>query len=336
MPRRFVAMVDALANLRAKTEEIARATKAQATKKAYQSDLRVFQSWCEKNSLEYFPTSAEALTAYLIDRCESGFSISTISRSITAISQAHKLAGFENPAQNPMVRETLKGLRRLRGVKTGRAKPLVFDSLKRIVLSLGPSPIDVRDAALLTLGWTCALRRSEIVALDGSDIESVPDGLVINIQRSKTDQEGEGRKIGVPFGSREFCPVKIILRWIEMTSPRNGQPVFFRLTRRENKVFLKSAEKHFCFRRATSRLSDRTVTRILHRCMLLAGYDTRGFSGHSLRAGFCTSCAAAGLAEYAIMSHTRHRSAETMRGYIRDGSLFRSDNPLKTLLSQSE
>ncbi|MBF0374806.1 MAG: hypothetical protein HQL39_15480, partial [Alphaproteobacteria bacterium] len=51
----------------------------------------------------------------------------------------------------------------------------------------------------------------------------------------------------------------------------------------------------------------------------------RGVAGHSLRAGFVTTAAAAGAPEWQIMRHTGHRQAETLRRYIRLGTLF-SDN----------
>ncbi|OHV18258.1 hypothetical protein BK022_00360 [Methylorubrum extorquens] len=53
-----------------------------------------------------------------------------------------------------------------------------------------------------------------------------------------------------------------------------------------------------------------------------AGLDPTLFSGHSMRAGFATSAALAGVEERLIMRQTRHRSAATVRRYIRDGELF--------------
>jgi integrase len=49
----------------------------------------------------------------------------------------------------------------------------------------------------------------------------------------------------------------------------------------------------------------------------------RTSSGHSLRAGLATAAAIAGASEPAIMRQTGHRSADMLRRYVRDASLFR-------------
>ena len=53
-----------------------------------------------------------------------------------------------------------------------------------------------------------------------------------------------------------------------------------------------------------------------------AGYDADAYSGHSLRAGFATSAARAGVPEAHIQTQTGHKSLPVLRGYIRRGSLF--------------
>ena len=82
-----------------------------------------------------------------------------------------------------------------------------------------------RDRALLLIGFAAGLRRSELVGLDVSDIEIVPQGVVIHLRRSKTDQEGAGRKIGVPFGRTRFCPVMALGHWRERSGIAEG-PLF--------------------------------------------------------------------------------------------------------------
>ena len=68
------------------------------------------------------------------------------------------------------------------------------------------SLIGIRDRALLLIGFAGAFRRSELVALNVSDIEFGADGLKVTIRRSKTDQEGEGQVIGIAYGTC-LCPV---------------------------------------------------------------------------------------------------------------------------------
>ena len=59
---------------------------------------------------------------------------------------------------------------------------------------------DARDRSLLLVGFAGGFRRSEIVGLNWDDVERVRQGLVVTLRRSKTDQEGVGRKVGIPFG----------------------------------------------------------------------------------------------------------------------------------------
>jgi site-specific recombinase XerC len=74
---------------------------------------------------------------------------------------------------------------------------------------LGTDPAGCRDRALLLLGFAGALRRSELVGLDLADVTEGTDGLTVHLRRSKTDQEGTGRTVGVPFGSNPAtCPVR--------------------------------------------------------------------------------------------------------------------------------
>ena len=49
-------------------------------------------------------------------------------------------------------------------------------------------------------------------------------------------------------------------------------------------------------------------------------------SPHGLRAGFIATADGNGVADERIMEHTRYRSLETMRGYVRRDRLNR-DNP---------
>ena len=52
------------------------------------------------------------------------------------------------------------------------------------------------------------------------------DGLTVTLRRSKTDQEGVGRKVGIPYGSNpQTCPVRTVQAWLEVAAIVEG-PVF--------------------------------------------------------------------------------------------------------------
>lgn len=153
-------------------------------------------------------------------------------------------------------------------------------------------------------------RRSELVSLDVEDLKFTDDGLEVVLRRSKTDQEGEGRKLGIPYGGTPLtCPVRAVRDWLEHASLTLSEGRLFRHVSRGGKV-------------GRARLGDRAVALIVKKRALLAGFDPAEFAGHSLRAGLATSAAKAGKGERAIMKQTGHRSAAVLRRYIRDAELF--------------
>jgi integrase len=88
---------------------------------------------------------------------------------------------------------------------------VLTDDLKQILAEVPDTPLGKRDRALLLLGFAGAFRRSELVALDVADLEDNREGLIVRIRKSKTDQEGEGRAVGIPRGADPpTCPVETL------------------------------------------------------------------------------------------------------------------------------
>jgi integrase len=172
--------------------------------------------------------------------------------------------------------------------------------------------IGLRDRALILLGFAGAFRRSEVVGLNLADLAFSRDGLTVFLRRSKTDQEGQGRKIGIPYGANpETCPVRTLQTWLDQAALAEG-PVF------------RSLNRHGQLR--PRRLGGVDVARIVKKLAQRAGLDPAKYAGHSLRAGHATSAAASGASERSIMNQTGHRSVQMVRRYIREGSLFRENS----------
>jgi integrase len=192
----------------------------------------------------------------------------------------------------------------------------MVDELRRMADALPDSTLGVRDRALLLLGFAGAFRRSELVALDVGDVRPTADGLVVTLRRSKTDQEGTGREVGIPYGSTPAtCPVRAVRAWLAVHAflSQGGTecPLFHRIDRHG--------------RQLPGRLSDRAVARVVQRTARSAGLEAASYAGHSLRAGLATSAAAADVPERVIAQQTGHRSMAVLRRYIRSGSLFREN-----------
>lgn len=289
----------------------AASARSAATQTAYRHDWSSFDRWCSSQGLRSLPANPESVAVYLAHLADSGRKVAGIERALAAISQAHKVAGHDSPRKSAEVQGVMKGIRRTHGTAQRQKAPVLVDDLRRMVSSLPATLIGHRNRALLLFGFAGAFRRSELVALDIEDVEIGHDGITVTIRKSKTDQEGAGRKVGIPYGSDPHtCPVRALVKWTEASGIDAG-PIFVGVTR-HGKLTGK-------------RLGGRDVARTVKATAKAAGLDASKFSGHSLRAGLCTSASKAGKSERAIMAQTGHRSVVMVRRYIRDANLF-TDN----------
>jgi len=151
--------------------------------------------------------------------------------ALNAIAEAHKAANFESPTYSAMVKNTMKGIRRTNGTAPAQKTAALTDDIRAMVGAIDAAVIGSRDRAMILLGFAGAFRRSELIALDVDDCAFGTDGLTINLRRSKTDQQGAGRKIGIPYGSNpETCPVRTVQKWIELAGIVAG-PLFRSISR---------------------------------------------------------------------------------------------------------
>lgn len=303
----------ALAQLEDAVRDYARASKATNTLRAYRADLADFTLWCADHDLTRLPAAPETVALYISALAQAGARASTIQRRLSALSQAHQLGGYEpSPTQAPLVRSTMAGIRRRLGIAPEQKTPTLTPDLRRMVLTCPTDTLaGARDRALLLLGFAGAFRRSELVSLDVEDFEQTADGLRIQLRRSKTDQEGEGREIGVPSGQHpETCPIRAVRAWRAAAGIESG--ALFRPVNRHDQLH-------------ETRLTDKGVARIVKRAAERAGLEASRYAGHSLRAGLATAAAAGGASERAIMKQTGHRSVVMVRKYIRSGTLFQEN-----------
>ena len=299
-----------LKNLIEKTKAYIRGAKAPATLLAYRSDFRDFTRFCREHSLSFLPSTPETVALYITD-CAGRLASATITRRLTSITNAHQSAGCkDSPASTHhfIVSETLKGIRRAIGTAQHGKKPLLTADIRRIIARCPRSLRGTRDCALLLSGFAGAFRRSELAAIEVSDVSYSKDGLVIDLRRSKTDQEARGRQVGIPFGrDAGTCPVRALRRWFKESRVKRGP--LFRAINRHGQICPRG-------------LNRASVSWILKRAARRAGMKTRPLGGHSLRAGCVTQAAMNGANERDIMRQTGHKSRETLAKYIRIGQMF--------------
>jgi site-specific recombinase XerD len=288
--------------------DFARASKAPATQAAYGSDWRIFEAWCRARGLNAFPAAPESVCGFLADEASVGRRASTLGRRLAAIRYFHRAAGHETPTGDEKVKAVLAGIRRTIGAAPMRKKAATSDIVLGMVGGRGSDLRSLRDRALLLIGFAGAFRRSELVALDVADLEWTAEGVLVTIRRSKTDQEGLGRKVAIPRGEIA-CPVAALKSWLEAAGVAEG-PVFVR-------IWNKRAQ------RVTSRrLAPRNVAAVVQAGAAKLGFDPSTFGGHSLRSGLVTTAVKRGVNLMKICDQTGHKSLEMLRVYSRDAELF--------------
>jgi integrase len=290
--------------------------KASATRKAYRSDWQQFERWCGERHFSALPAKPETVALYLAD-LKRTHKPATLTRKLCSLGRAHEAAGYPSPAtmREAVVSETMKGIRREKGTAQNGKEALLAEDLRRILTQLPDTLQGQRDKTLLLFGFAGGFRRSELALLQIEDIDLVPEGMIVQLPRSKTDPEGEGALVGLPYGSRATtCPVRNYEIWLQRTGLTEG-PVFREINRHEQ-----LGERP---------LHPSSVARVVKRAVKSAGLDPAAFSGHSLRAGFVTQAYLNDASEVDIMRQTRHKSLSTMRRYIRAHTLFQRNPAAK-------
>src|ERR1039457_6407075 len=265
-----------LAEIAADARDYVAASRAENTTRVYRTGWAQFTAWCDGHGVIALPAGAETVALYVADLAK-GAKPATIDLRLAAISAAHRAAGHDSPTKEEAVRLVRRGVRRTFGTAQRQVRPVTVPELRAMLQGLGIDPAGCRDRALLLLGFAGALRRSELVGLDVADACEGADGLTVRLRRSKTDQEGAGRTLGIPFGSNPVtCPVRAWRAWLEVSGITEGHAFC-------------PVDRHGHL--GTTRLSGNAVALVLKRHAGRAGLDPKEVAGHSLRAGLETSAA---------------------------------------------
>jgi len=290
------------------------AATSQNTRKAYQSDIRHYETWGG-----ILPSTPQVIVRYL-QHFASLLNTRTLSRRLTALKQWHIYQGFMDPTQHPLVQKTLTGITRVHGKPRHKAYPLAPEDLLSIVsrLHTDDSLTCYRDNALLQIGFCGAFRRSELVNIHVEHIDWKEQGIDILIPQSKTDQQNEGQFCAIPFGKALLCPVTALKKWLEKAAITKG-PIFCEI-KKNNKMMPKA-------------LSPLSVNHILKRRAIEAGlHYANQLSSHSLRRGFATSASHFGVQLPIIMRQGRWKQVNTVIEYIEASARF-TDNAVENIIN---
>ena len=296
--------------LRAAAKRFAKASRSDNTRRAYAADWVDFEYWCKRVRRESLPATPETVALYLT-KMSAHLKASSLKRRMTSISKAHEISRYLSPTKDARVKSVMRGILRTKGEYQAHASPTLLNHIKTMIESLPDNTKGMRDKAILLLGFAGGFRRSELVSLDIENLSLADEGLVIKLTKSKTDQTGRGRTVAIGYGqNKDTCPVEALRGWLEASGIRTG-PLF------------RPIDKWGVI--APTQLTDQSVRLILKESLRRAGISSKGFSGHSLRAGFVTVAAINGASERDIQRTTGHVSLEVLRRYIRDANIFREN-----------
>lgn len=298
-----------------------RAALAQGTLRAYLAAWRSFEAWCAKREAPSLPATPQLVGRYLGDLADGGLSVSTIRRHVVAIARVHVAADVPDPCAARFVRDVIAGIARTHGQPARKKDPLTLEPLREVISKLDDTLQGARDRALILLGFAGAFRRSELAALEVGDLRWEQRGVVVTLRRSKTDQTGSGREVGIPvLATEELCPVRALGAWLAAAGIREG-PVFRTFSLRRGKALPILTER---------RIDGRDVARIVQRAISQTELEGN-YAAHSLRAGFITAAAEKNVPEIDIARVSGHVSAEVLRGYVRRAKVLDAA-PLTTIV----
>jgi len=281
-------------------QEYIDASQSNSTKRAYASDVRHFLAHGGG-----IPCTPKRLAKYLAESANAGLAVATLTRRVTAIHKAHLEQKLPSPARSDIVKQVMQGIRRTLGTKQRQVKPLMKDDLLAALAAMERHQMPVkavRDRALLLVGFASAMRRSELVNIHFEHLRNSANGIEIELPISKTDQERRGRTVFIPHATGEHCPVTALHHWLKLAGINEGH--IFRAVNRHGRV-------------SNQGLSAQSVALIVKAAVARAGVNAKNVSGHSLRAGYCTSAAEQGLQSWQIREQTGHKSDVTLLKYIR-------------------
>jgi len=289
-----------------------------ATKKAYAIGWADFEGWCRSAGRATLPALEETVQLYAVHCLEAGRALATVQQRLASIVAAHRQGG-QTPPVGYAVRDLMRAARRKNGTAQRQKAAIVPAELRKMSAALLrlKTVRAVRDRALLVFGFATGMRAGELCALEVSDVRFAAKGVVVWIGRSKTDQEGEGREVGIFAGKRAHsCPVRVLKAWLRVRGKEAG-PLFAGVDGGD--------------RVQPGRLNVKTVWRIVRRSVQMIGLDPEPYGAHSLRAGCATAAAVAGAGEIAIMQRTGHKSLAVVKRYIRHADVFGVDPLAKAM-----
>jgi integrase len=225
------------------------------------ADWAHFARWCVDRGEPAIPAAPQTVADYVRELgCTE--QAANITRRVAVISEWHRASGVPSPTHDDRVRLAVTRAGYVPRTPPAHTIPLDHRQLETIVAASPNDRAGARDRALLLVGYAAALRPSELVSLDVSDVVVVDEGLSLSLLRGR---------IVVPYNDDPaLCPVFAWEDWAAEAGLTAGPA--FRSVDRSGALGL-------------TRLGEKAITRIVQRAAERAGLDESRYSALSLRLG---------------------------------------------------
>jgi integrase len=283
-----------------KLRELDEAALSPNTRKTYRSRWIQFALWCQEMDADPWMRKDGAaaydrlLSAYVGWLAERKASPSTITVSLSAIKRYNADQGFD-VIYGTQLKKYVRGHANIEGrAPRVQAQAAVIEDLELMLSAFDfetPKPKDVRDRALLLLGFIGGFRRSELagITLDRVRYDRRGKGIAIFIPKSKADQQGRGRTKVAYYTHTPLCPVAAYEAWVRLAGITEG-PVF-RAVRKGGFI-------------TDKQVPDKAIADMIRERAKAVGLivnDDERWSGHSLRRGFVTEGIRKGIPRHQLM-----------------------------------
>lgn len=297
--------------------ELYESTDNENTRRTYRAGWEQFEAFADRLGFPALPAPVEGVVLWIQHLAEEGYAPSTIETRLTAVTVRHENEGHTPPTDDPRVRDVKARHRKASEHTTSKVKPILLKHLQAMRFDGSNEMKELRDRALLYIGFAGGFRRSEVASLRVEDVAKVDGGAVLHLRRSKTDQEGRGRRVPVPetVPALSVTPLQALRIWLDAAEITEG-PIFRSVDRWGNV--------------RDNALSGQAVYNVVKARMEAIGEDPTDYGAHSLRAGYVTQAYIDGIGEQETAQQTGHKKVETLRGYQRV-NVVASDHPLSRM-----
>jgi integrase len=294
------------------------ASLADNSHRAYDAQWRSWETYAHQERMAVMPAAPEAVANWLASRAlygqaggkrrlrgAVGHGLSVLRGAVAAVRHHHAEQGLNFDSRHPAIRLVLQGIKRKRSEPASQSPPFRPEDIEGILSTLGNANRDLRDGALIGLGFAFGLRRSEVVGLD---FQKQGDGKgILRMDREVFDLQIYESKATEPV---RFSPLdgamvssridQVIRAWLVALDPEPGQPLFRRV--------------YTSGRIGEARLTDHSAARIITRLCCDLGTS---MSAHGLRVGYAVARYEAGADLITVQHGLRQRSPLMAAHYAR-------------------